>query len=44
MDEPEAAFSCASCPTLVGLTHDLAATGSQIVCATHFLFQQALMR
>ncbi|WP_439681856.1 AAA family ATPase [Embleya sp. MST-111070] len=35
MDEPEAALSFTSCLTLVGLMHELATTGSQIICATH---------
>lgn len=35
MDEPEAALSFSSCLQLVGLIHELAAAGSQIICATH---------
>lgn len=35
MDEPEAALSFMSCLRLVGLMHDLAESGSQIICATH---------
>ncbi|WTW92664.1 AAA family ATPase [Streptomycetaceae bacterium NBC_01309] len=34
-DEPEAALSFSSCLRLVGLMLDLAASGSQIICATH---------
>jgi predicted ATPase len=35
MDEPEAALSFTSCLRLVGLMHELGATGAQVVCATH---------
>ncbi|RJL21206.1 AAA family ATPase [Bailinhaonella thermotolerans] len=35
MDEPEAALSFMSCLRLVGLMHDLAGAGGQIICATH---------
>lgn len=35
LDEPEAALSFASCLQLVGLLHQLAESGSQVVCATH---------
>jgi predicted ATPase len=35
MDEPEAALSFRSCLRLVGVMHDLARSGSQIICATH---------
>lgn len=35
MDEPEAALSFESCLKLVGLMHELARTGAQVVCATH---------
>lgn len=35
MDEPEAALSFSSCLRLVGVIHDVAAAGSQIICATH---------
>ncbi|KAA5826511.1 AAA family ATPase [Saccharopolyspora hirsuta] len=35
MDEPEAALSFESCLKLVGLMHQLAGTGAQVVCATH---------
>ena len=35
MDEPEAALSFRSCLRLVGLVHRLAASGSQVVVATH---------
>jgi predicted ATPase len=35
MDEPEAALSFTSCLRLVGLLHQLAATGAQVICATH---------
>ncbi|MFI9099347.1 AAA family ATPase [Streptomyces fildesensis] len=35
MDEPEAALSFTSCLHLVGLMHELAGTGAQVICATH---------
>lgn len=35
MDEPEAALSFLSCLGLVGLLDRLAATGGQVICATH---------
>jgi predicted ATPase len=35
MDEPEAALSFSSCLRLVGIMHELASSGSQIICATH---------
>jgi predicted ATPase len=35
LDEPEAALSFSSCLQLVGLLHDLAEAGSQVICATH---------
>lgn len=35
MDEPEAALSFMSCLRLVNLMYELAASGSQIICATH---------
>ncbi|MGQ0775144.1 MAG: AAA family ATPase [Pseudonocardiales bacterium] len=35
MDEPESALSFSSCLRLIGLIQSLAATGSQIICATH---------
>lgn len=35
MDEPEAALSFSSCLQLVGLMHQLGASGAQVVCATH---------
>ena len=35
LDEPEAALSFSAQIALVGTLHDLAATGAQIVCATH---------
>lgn len=35
MDEPEAALSFSSCLRLVGVIHELAEAGSQIICATH---------
>nr|WP_187361617.1 AAA family ATPase [Phytoactinopolyspora mesophila] len=35
MDEPEAPLSFTSCLRLIGLMHELAADGAQIVCATH---------
>ncbi|MFJ9557969.1 AAA family ATPase [Nocardiopsis sp. NPDC101807] len=42
MDEPEAALSFMSCLRLVGLMHDLAEGGSQIICATHSPILSAL--
>jgi len=42
MDEPEAALSFMSCLRLVGLMHDLAESGSQIICATHSPILSAL--
>lgn len=42
MDEPEAALSFLSCLRLVGLMHDLAQSGSQIICATHSPILSAL--
>ncbi|MFW5420860.1 AAA family ATPase [Nocardiopsis sp. CNT-189] len=42
MDEPEAALSFLSCLRLVGLMHDLAESGSQIICATHSPILSAL--
>lgn len=42
MDEPEAALSFMSCLRLVGLMHDLAQSGSQIICATHSPILSAL--
>ena len=35
LDEPEAALSFSSILVLVGALHDLAAAGSQVLCATH---------
>lgn len=35
MDEPEAALSFRSCLALLALLHDLAASGSQVIVATH---------
>ncbi|MET0135425.1 MAG: AAA family ATPase [Kibdelosporangium sp.] len=35
MDEPESALSFTACLQLVGLMHQLAETGAQVVCATH---------
>lgn len=35
LDEPEAASSFNSILVLVGALHDLAAAGSQVLCATH---------
>lgn len=35
MDEPEAAMSFTSCLRLVGILHDLARAGGQVICATH---------
>lgn len=35
LDEPEAALSFTSCLALVGVLHDLAAHGAQVLCATH---------
>jgi predicted ATPase len=35
LDEPEAALSFSSCLALVGMLHELAKDGSQVICATH---------
>nr|WP_231134340.1 AAA family ATPase [Motilibacter deserti] len=35
LDEPESALSFSSCLALMGVLHDLAAAGSQVLCATH---------
>lgn len=35
LDEPEAALSFRSCLALVGMLHELAGDGSQVICATH---------
>jgi predicted ATPase len=36
LDEPEAALSFTSCLHLVALMHQLAGSGAQVICATHF--------
>ena len=35
LDEPESALSFSSCLGLVGLFHELAQAGAQVLCATH---------
>ncbi len=35
LDEPESALSFRSCLALMATLHDLAGTGSQIICSTH---------
>lgn len=35
LDEPESALSFSACLGLIGLFHQLAAAGSQVLCATH---------
>ena len=35
LDEPESALSFSSCLGLIGLFHELAASGAQVLCATH---------
>jgi len=42
LDEPESALSFSSCLALVGLFHDLARAGSQVLCATHSPLLSAL--